>query len=159
MKIFITKLFSPAWDVPKYKKNLKGYSDDFCHNLARLIMRPNSRSRQHWITELLSWYDKALSKNIVIKKKPVHYIFSDLLSDNNNPNSWDENQVDNLCFRVGLENMYGNIVNDDPNYVLEKVKELYQSINPMKTYSSIEVTINFYSWYNSIDGVNVKYKL
>lgn len=154
----VTKTFSPAWDRKKYIKIIKGYSDEFCHNIYRLIMRPQSSSAKHWFSEAFTWLDDAIGIKLEIKRKPVWNLFAFILDENKEDfpigmnSKW-------MIRKVTREAMYGTIMNSDPDYIESKVRELYEFINPDKVYSGEEITELFYKWYCSINNSGRSFKL
>jgi hypothetical protein len=159
MKTVLNKLFSPAFDVPKYKKTLIGFSPEFCHNLVRLVMRPNSISSSHWMREVYPWFRTAMATRLLVAKMPKQYIFAHFLTNNSDPNSWDVDQIEGTYEDVTDEDMYGEIENSDFRYVISKIRELSKSFDYEKKYDPRESRIVLYSWYNSIIGVKKKLNL
>lgn len=154
----LTKSFFPAWDRSKYIKVTQGYSGEFCHNIVRMIMRPNSTSIKHWFVEAINWLNDAIGIKITTKTKPVWYLFSFIL-DRNDKSFPIGTNFEYMYHKVRREIMYGGVTNSDISIIKDKVIELYKSINPDKVYSDKEVYDLFYGWYNSIPGAitNIEY--
>lgn len=154
----ITKTFSPAWNRKKYVKIIKGCSDEFCHNIYRLIMRPNSISAKHWFSEAYTWLDDAIGVKLEVKKKPIWMLFAFILDENTEDfpiginSSW-------MIRKVRRESMYGKIINDNPEYIESKVAELYNLIDSDKVYAGKESLELFYNWYLNINNPGRKFKL
>lgn len=146
----INKVFSPAWDKKKYEKALVGFSTEFCHNLYRLIMRPDVDSAQHWFTEALAWFEISLNAKIPFKTRPIHLLFAEILDENTSRFPL-AHCSECMYDRVYKEMNYGPVINDDIDYVNQKITELYKMIDPKKTYSNEEADNLLYKWYRSID--------
>lgn len=155
----ITKTFSPSWDKKKYERNLKGYTDEFCHNLLRLMMRPNSESAHHWFHESINWLNDALGIRITVENKPVLYLFS-FFSDSKKISEFNlGTNFDFLYTKVRREITYGSITNSDIDYLRSKTMELINSIDPKKIYSEEQVIELYSNWFNSIEGNNNPFEM
>lgn len=153
-----TKSFSPAWNRKKYINIVEGYSDELCHNIYRLIMRPNSMSAKRWFAEAFSLLDDALGVKLKIKYRPVWMLFAFILDDNTKEFPIGINS-DWLIRKVTREVVYGQVLNSDKSYIESKVVELYKSIDPTKVYTEKESVDLFYKWYLSINNPKRKFKL
>lgn len=56
--------------------DLKGISEELCHNLVRLIQRPDHDSASHWLNEIYGFLKKPLSKPTTISRRPIEYMFN-----------------------------------------------------------------------------------
>jgi len=152
------RTFSPAWNRARYIKIMLGYSDEFCHNIYRLIMRPNSSSAQYWFKEACTWLSDAMRANIGVKTKPIWNLFGAVLDENIESFPMDANSSF-MYHKVRAEKMYGPIVNDNLSYIESKVKDLYESFDPKKIYNFDEVWEIYVNWYKSINGAKKVFKI
>lgn len=66
-------------------KDLKGISDELCHNLVRIIQRPNHSSVNHWIYKgIYGFLLKPLMQSSTISRRPIEYMFNNIGNYMNN---------------------------------------------------------------------------
>lgn len=145
----INRIFNPTCTKQRFEKVLLGCSSEFCHNLYRLIMRPNNMSSQYWFTEASTWFNTALTAKLSVKKLPIYLLFAEVLDENTKefPLGHCSKHMYSVVYK---ESCYGPVTNVGLDYVNQKVKELYNLVDMAKTYDDQDADQLFYNWYLSI---------
>jgi len=134
------RYFSPSFSRSQYINKVKSWSEETCHNLIRLILRPDHKSASHWINEMTIWIYNTLSINISSKNKPIEYIFDWLAIIETKKFSWSKDMVESWLDKVG-EEKYGKPKNITVNQAIDKLDDLLKLLKNCSesiTYSDLK---------------------
>jgi hypothetical protein len=140
------RYFSPSFTRKQYIDKVKSWSEETCHNLIRLILRPDHRSSNHWINEITPRIYRTITTPISSRNKPIEYIFDDIAIIKDkfewNP-GWIEGWMDKV-----REEKYGKFEQVTVDQVISKLNTLLISLKNCKesdTYPEVKELLIIWS--------------
>lgn len=147
-----SKIYSAAYTRSSFIRKCTGFSIEFIHNCIRIILRPNSSSRNHWIRELIPWFKFQFECPLNSKFRPSYGLFNAVLHRGSTDSNmkWADDFILTESELVSRE-PYGEIENSI-NIVGNSLKSLYELTKDNSCNSISNAVEVFNEWLEEIPG-------